>query len=42
LSNWYTILTTLKLSKKPTETATEKTVAKKTPVRRTDPAKRDR
>jgi 23S rRNA pseudouridine2604 synthase len=36
------ILTTIKLTKKPTEAATEKTVAKKTPVRRTDPTKRDR
>lgn len=35
-------MATLKLSKKPTETATDKTVAKKTPVRRTDPAQRDR
>lgn len=35
-------MTTLKLSQKPAETATEKTVANKSPVRRTDPAKRDR
>jgi len=35
-------LTTIKITKKPTETATEKTVAKKAPVRRADPAKRDR
>jgi len=35
-------LTTIKLTKKPTETATEKPVAKKTPVRRADSAKRDR
>lgn len=35
-------MTTLKLSKKPTETATEKTVAKKAPVRRTGSAQRDR
>ncbi len=36
------ILTTIKLTKKPTEAATEKTVGKKPPVRRTDPTKRDR